>query len=269
MIKRILAVFLIAGLLMQAGIAAAAKDQRHPELQKFEKTGGSVEFLGHALGLDGWLLLTKDGGARYAYTTPEGGLVLGMLVNPEGAVETVNQLKAYRAKMDGEQKALPGAEKGGSKSEQLYAAVEKSGWVALGRKDAPYLYMFMNVTCEHCQGFWKDLQSSVEKGKLQVRLVPFGKQSANRDGGAALLSADDPASAWRDFLAGKKEALGKDRIKPEALARVDANTALADNWKLGGTPFTLYRKTADGTVLAVVGRPANVMLVLADLLKNE
>lgn len=273
MTKRILIglmVFVVmAGLLIHAGTADAAEDRRHPELQKFESEGGRIEFLGHALGLDGWLLLTKDGRAQYAYTSPEGGLVLGMLVNPDGTVETANQLKAYKAKMEGAQESLPGADKGASKAEQLYAAVEKSNWVALGNKDAPYLYMFMNVSCEHCQAFWKDLQRTVEKGNLQVRFVPFGKLAENNEGGAALLSVPDPAAAWQEYLAGKTEALGKDKISPGALDKVAANTALAEEWRLKGTPFTLYRKVDNGTVLAVVGRPANVMLVLADLLRNK
>jgi len=66
---------------------------------------------------------------------------------------------------------------------------------------------------------------------------------------------------------GQMKALGKDKIKDGAYSKVDANTVINKNWKLSGPPFTLYRRPASGVVTALVGRPENTMLLLAEFLK--
>lgn len=252
-----------------SGAAVAAENLRHPELQKFAEEGGEVEFLGHAYGLDGWLLAKEGLPPRTVYTTPEGGMVIGMLVNPEGIVETTDQLVAFKAKADGSQAALPGADKSqASKTERFYAETESAAWVKAGADDAPYIYMFMNTGCDHCQKFWKELQPLIKGGKLQVRLLPFGVNEINRSGGAALLSVEDPAAAWQQYIDGKQEVLSKDKIKEGTLAAIDANTKLLANWKIKGTPpFTLYRSLNTGKITAILGAPENTMLMMADLLK--
>jgi hypothetical protein len=253
--------------------AAKAKSspQENPAFKKFIEEGGRMEFLGNSYGVDGWLLIQKDDKISTIYVTPEGGLIRGGLFDPAGLPVTAQQITAFKARMNGAQGAVPGAEKGGaSKSETVYAQVEKSNWVRVGAKDAPYLYVFMNVGCDHCQDFWKKLQPSVKAGSLQLRLVPFGREEINREGGAALLSAEKPGDAWQQFIDGKLEALGKDKIKGDALERIDANTKLVRTAEIPGPlPFTIYRKLTDGTVTAIVGEPDNIMVVQADLMKNE
>lgn len=265
-LKKSLFILLFCGL----ALPATAADLRHAELQKFEGQGGTVEFLGHALGLDGWLLINKEGAPSYAYTSKDGGLVVGMLVGPDGNVVTRDQLLAYKARAEGGQGALPGADKTAiSKAEHLYAVVEKSSWVRVGSEDAPYLYMFTNIDCEHCQAFWQDLQGPIKAGKLQVRLVPSGALPVNRDGGAALLSANDPAAAWNAYIEGKTDVLSAKNATKEALAQIDMNTALLKDWNVPVMPFTIYRKTSDGVVTVLMGRPDNMLLVMADLMQVE
>lgn len=266
-VKRLL--WLVAFAILFAVPAVAADNLRHPELRKFEEEGGKVEFIGHAYGLDGWLLTRKDVSPRTVYTTPEGGLVMGLLVNPEGKLETTEQLLAFKARTEGAQESLPGASLAtASAVEKFYAAVEKSNWVVAGNPDAPYIYVFMNVTCDHCQAYWKELQAAVKGGQAQVRLVPFGISPENVETGAAFLSVDNPVAAWQQFIEGNKGALSKDKIKEAGLAALDANTQLLKTWKIAGVPpYTVYRKPADGKVMTVIGRPENTMRVLADLMK--
>lgn len=251
--------------------AQAAENLRHPELQRFEEQGGKVEFLGHAYGLDGWLLTKSDLQPTAAYTTPEGGLVRGVLINPEGNIETMEQLLAFKARMEGAQDALPGASAapGAPKAEKFYAEVEKAPWAKVGAEDAPYLYMFFNVNCDHCQKYWKDLQPAIKSGKLQVRLAPFGAAPENRVGGAGVLSSKTPGEAWDKYIAGDKSAIDKDKLVDGSLAAVDANTALLKKWNVQGVPFTVYRRLTDGVVTVIAGRPDNIMLILADLIKRE
>lgn len=247
----------------------AVENLRHLQLQKFESEGGKVEYLGNAYGLDGWLLVKEGMPPQAAYTTRQGGLVMGPLVDPEGIVITQNQLAAWRAKAEGRsQAALPGsAESQARNAETFYGQVEQANWIKAGSDDAPYIYMFMNVTCDHCQNYWKDLQDQVKAGKLQVRLVPFGVQDENKITGAALLSVADPAAAWTQYINGNKSALSKDKIVDGAVAKLDANRALLAKWNVASTPFTIYRRLNDGKVMVINGRPQNAMMIMADMIK--
>lgn len=267
-VRKILQLLLAAGLLLTAPVSFAQKTERNVILQKMEADGAKIDFLGHAYGMDGWIVTDDKGVAQYVYTTQEGGLMPGMLFAPDGSLETTKQLRAYSERgSSGKQAAMPGAEKSSLKSEKLYAEVEKANWVALGEGAAPYLYVFINVGCDHCLEFWKGLDASVKAGSLQVRLVPYGSLEVNRDGAAALLSAEHPAEAWRAYVGGDKTALGKDKVKDGVYLKVDENTALMKDWKLPGPPFTLYRRPADGVVTAIAGQPENTMLLLAEMLK--
>jgi thiol:disulfide interchange protein DsbG len=243
----------------------------NPAFKKFLDEGGRMEFLGNAYGLDGWLLIHKDNKLTTIYTTPEGGLLKGGLFDPSGQPVTSQQIQAYQARMNGAQGAVPGAEKGGaSKAETVYARIEKANWVRVGSKDAPYLYIFINVGCPPCQDLWKKLQPSVKSGSLQVRIIPFGEKPENRMAGAALLSADKPGDAWQEFIDGKPDALGKDKVRGDALKAIDANNELVEKTNIPAPyPFTIYRKLTDGTITAIAGLPDNIMVVQADLMKNN
>jgi len=247
--------------------AMAAESLRHPELQRFEEQGGKVEYLGTSYGLDGWLLTKDDLEPAAVYTTKEGGLVRGMLIAPDGKVETMTQLMALKSRLDGSQEPLPGANLSyASRAEKFYAEVAKAPWGETGSKDAPYIYLFMNVTCADCQAYWKELQPLVASGKLRVRLSPFGSKPANRDGGAALLSSKDPGQSWTEFINGKADVLSADKIVGSAREAVNFNGGLLHKWGIESTPFTIYRRITDGKITVINGKPDNLMLVLADLI---
>lgn len=241
----------------------------HPELQKFQKDGGRVTFIGHAYGVDGYLVEKDENAPRAVYITPEGGMLIGMLVGPDGRLETQAQLLALQARATGSQDALPGADKAlASKPEKFYAEAGKLNMVKAGKDGAPYVYIFMNVTCDHCQEYWKDLRPAIKAGKLQVRLIPYGSQQENAEGGAALLSVND-AAAWDAFIGGDKTALGKDKIAAGAIQKIRENTEMLRRWKVGAVPFTIYRRLSDGQLAVINGRPGNLMMMLADLVKQE
>ncbi len=265
--------FLLAAVfLLTSSVCAAQQPGEHPALQQFRDKGGRVDFLGNAYGLDGWLVTNPKGGTQYVYTNSSGALLIGMLFAPDGTLETARQAKTFKEGVSPAQK-LGSADKNNSepaldsKSDKLYAETEKSGWVAVGESTAPYLYVFINATCGHCQNFWKDLEEPVKNGVLQVRLIPYGTTTANRDAAAALLSSAHPDRDWRAFIDGDIRALVPGKAAETAYLKVDANTAIVKNWHLPSPPFTLYRRPADGIVTAVVGRPENMMLLLAEFLR--
>ncbi|MBI1215051.1 MAG: hypothetical protein GC185_04430 [Alphaproteobacteria bacterium] len=267
---------LLAALLLAGGAARAqaVKNFRNAEIRKFERDGGKVDYLGTAYGLDGWVMFDKNKQFRsVVYSTPEGAMLRGSLFDPEGKSVTKMQLEAYHAREKGSQAALPNADNPDSglpKSEYFYAALEKANWTRVGKADAPYLYMIVNVNCDHCQELWKSLAPDEEKGNLQLRILPFGKSEANLNGGAALLSVDDPGKAWEAYMKGDKDALGVKKIETGALEKMKANNAFMAKWKPRGSPFVIYRRLADGKLTVIVGKPENPLLVMSELMKpNE
>lgn len=244
-------------------VAAEGSAPSHPLLQKFEAEGGKVEFLGQAHGTEGWIVTNEKGGVQYVYTLPEGAMVIGMLFAPDGSFETARQVAALKEKGGG---GVSSPEPK-TKSEKIYAEAEKSAWAAVGDRAAPALYMFMNVTCDHCQRYWKQLEPHVKSGKIQLRLIPYGKVDENRLAGAALLGAADPAKSFSDFMNGDKKALSADRATPDLLAKIDANTKMVDTHVLPGPPFSMYRRPSDGTIAAVIGVPENMMLLVSEFLR--
>ena len=268
-IKKLSLLLLATGILLVSLPSFAQKAGKPALLKQFEDSGGTLNFLGNAYGMDGWIITDKNDEKKvqFAYATPEGALILGTMYAPDGKMETKKQLKALKERQDGSQAAAPGAENSSLKAERFYAKTEKANWVALGDSQAPYLYVFINIKCASCQLFWKDLKSSVKEKKLQVRLIPYGGKKGNRNSGAALLSVENPEEAWRAYLEGDTTALGKDKIKDGAYQKINENNILVKEWKRGKRPFTIYRKPKDGEITAIVGYPDNVLLLLTEFLK--
>ena len=148
-------------------------------------------------------------------------------------------------------------------------SVEVNEPVRVGVPDAPYIYVYINANCEHCQSLWRTFKGSVDKGMLQLRLIPAGEKEDNREAGAAMLSVENPGQAWQEYMDGKRGALDKNLIRGDAVERLTANTKLTKKWKLPQIPLTVYRKVTDGTVMVVPGQPSNPMLIMPDLMKIE
>lgn len=267
----ILALMLLAFL---PGMALAQQKPSTPELREFERNGGKLVHLGKTFEVDGWLLVNRDGtpARDVLYILPSGAIVKGFLYTSGGTNITKSQFQLYHKRQDGSQGAIPfdkGDEVALPPAEVFYSAAEKSNWVRTGMVDAPYVYMFINVNCEHCQSLWRTLKGSVDKGLLQLRIIPLGEQDANLEGGAALLSSEDPGQAWQEYMDGKKGTLHKTKIKGDALEKMRENNKLAKKWKLPAMPFLIYRKVSDGTLLTVAEKLDNPMQMMSDLVKMQ
>lgn len=275
--KKLLILFIsalfCAGLLFPAQGAFAQRKPSTQELIKFEALGGKMEYLGKQYGLDAWLLVERDGKPRsMLYVLEDGTMVRGTLFNAAGMNVTKSQMEVYAARTSGSQKSLDVENTDRNvlpKSEVFYAELEKANWVRIGKVDAPYLYMIINVNCTHCQELFRTLKGSVDKGMLQLRVLPTGAETENLNGGQAFLSVEDPEKSWSDYMDGNKGALSQSLIKGDALQKLQENNKLASKWKLPEMPITVYRKLADGVVTVIVGPPKNTMVIPADLIKNE
>ena len=259
-----------------------------PGLKKFAKDkNAKLHDLGKRHGLQGWAI-EINGRIQIAYTSPEGGTVFGILISPDGKIESNNQLRALEGKLgdvmagpketekakeilaDTEEnriateKAAEKEKRGKSKAEQFYADVEKANWFALGKHDAPYIYVLMNPTCIHCLEYWEKVKTTVDAGSLQLRIIPFGRSPDNRVSSAAILSHEDPAEAWKQFTLGNQHVIAEENIVDGAYEKVDSNSTLWINWKLPTPPFTVYRSPNDGKIKVISGKPENFLLLLSE-----
>lgn len=259
-----------------AGHAEAQTKPATKEIQQFEKAGGKVIYLGKSYDVDGWLLVKRNGEPHtILYMTPAGAMLRGRLFSPGGKDITKTQLQIYNGRSQGTQDAIDIGEQADKDAvpigEQFYAALANSEWIRAGVSDAPYIYMLVNINCEHCQTLWRTFKGSVEKGQLQVRIVPVGTEEGNLNAGAAMFSVENPAQAWQEFMDGKKGSLDRTLIKGNALERMAKNNKMVKAWKPPQIPMTVYRKVTDGTVMVVPGQPANPMSIIMDInkLKEE
>ena len=249
-----------------------------PPLKRLIETGTELTYLGYAHGMHGWLAL-KEGRIQILYTNNEAKAVVnGILYGPDGQSVTAQQLAALRQSgfkldekaanetihTDGMHKAESVVRN--SPGEQLMVAVSKARWFPVGKDNAPILYIVVDAECPHCKQFFQNLDSTfIETGQVQVRLVPVSfLGEASTQLGAAILSAEDPASSWRSLMKDGGAALATQTISPTALTAVQENTLLMSKWNVNATPYSIYRGR-NGRVKIISGRPQDVGSVVVDV----
>lgn len=248
-------------------------------LQLLVERGAQARYLGNKHGLDGWITVFQ-GQEQYYYVTPNGeGFLMGLLFDKDGKMATVEQVRELQAQsddvldflaVDKPDEKLTEAIRETNKAfeyktpaERMFADVENSNWVAFGNKDAPIIYSFMDPQCPHCHAFMKDLKDDyIEKGLVQVRVIPVGFREETLAQAAFLLAAPDAKQRWYDHLDGNPSALpAKAGTNTQGIQK---NLALMQAWKFNVTPMTIYRGK-DGKVKLVRGRAGNMSDILADL----
>lgn len=249
-------------------------------LQNLVDEGAQMRYLGHRGGLDGWIAI-KGGQEQYFYVTANGQFFLtGLLFDKNGKAVTIEQVAALQ-KQNGADTldlftgtemapATRGAEKPSAQtrefktpSEQLYADIESSNWVALGDAKAPYIYTFIDPQCQHCHAFINDLRKNyIDNGLLQLRMIPVGFRNETRAQAAFLLAVPSPQDRWYRHLDGDDSALPVTAdINQQGVQR---NLAIMQSWKVNATPFTVYR-SRKGDVKIVQGRAQDARQILSEV----
>jgi protein-disulfide isomerase len=286
-----------------AGASSTALDAPSPDaintLRLFKSQGAEIHYLGRLYGLDGWLVI-KDKIVQIVYTTLDGqGTLVGVLYGPTGEMETSKQVTAVQqagvkipdmnaaagttppAAAPGAAAAQPAttgqppaagpADSGAAQapaSERLLHDVENSTYVKFGPDEAPPLYVFMDPRCHFCHGYWESLVPLLQANTFQLRVIPVGilgpdsVQQAER-----VISAPNAVDAWTKLETGDPVALANVMaIQPAAdsTQKLQANNDLMTRWKMGGTPYSVYRGK-DGKVKLVYAVPNDVAQVVADL----
>jgi thiol:disulfide interchange protein DsbG len=273
--------FLLFALLMFAAISARAQENttlpEMPEpLKELANQGAQVRFLGRDYGLDAWITI-KNGQEQYFYVMPDkSAFLMGVLFDAKGKLITVQQVQKLQAQGDntldqladgfagvGAEVNKPTAKEFETASERLFNDIENSNWLPLGQPGAPVAYAFIDPQCPHCHQFISNLKKDyLEKGKIQLRIIPIGFTEETIAQSAYLLAAPNPQERWYKHMDGDKSALpAKSEINQQGVQR---NLAIMQSWKFDVTPLIVYRGK-DQTVKIVKGEPKDLPGVIADL----
>ena len=270
----ILAALLLTLVPLQSRAADPLPEMPAP-IENLVAQGAQVRYLGNDQGLDAWLTI-KNGQEQYFYVMPDKkSFVMGILFDADGKLITVDQVQRLRGQGDSVLDTLtdiPTTNDPDKKeafefktpSEQLFADVEGSNWVALGPNGAPVMYAFVDPQCPHCHAFVDALRKGkyFEENKIQLRLVPVGFKDETRAQAAFLIASPNPEARWFAHMDGDKNALpAKSEIGQQGVQR---NMAIMQSWKFDVTPMIVYR-AKDETVKLVRGTPQNIPSVISDL----
>ncbi len=146
----------------------------------------------------------------------------------------------------------------------MYADIENSNWIKLGSEKAPMIYSFVDPNCPHCHDFLNDIRKKdyLNKGVLQVRIIPVGFQEGSLAQASFLLASPDASERYLKYLDGDKDAIpAKSDVSTQA---VQKNMALMQAWKFNVTPLTVYRSKS-GEIKIVRGRAKDLSTILTDL----
>lgn len=245
-------------------------------IQNLVDEGAQIRYLGRELGFDSWLTI-KNGQEQYFYVQPDGkAFVMGVLFDDKGKLVTVDQVRRLREKGDTLLDTLAGDTTGfdlpkadeqerfefKTPGERLYNDIENSNWVALGQPGAPIAYSFIDPQCPHCHDFVEALKPELERGRIQLRMIPVGFKDETRAQAAFLMAAPDPQERWMRHMNGDQSALpAKAEINQQGVQR---NLAIMQSWKLTATPMIVYRGK-DGEIKIVRGQPKDLPGMIADL----
>lgn len=248
-------------------------------IQNLVEQGAQVRYLGNRFGLDGWIAI-QGGQEQYFYVTADGeGFVMGLLFDKQGKMQTMRQVAAlqkesgavldpFAAASSAEGKeaaasASPSAPAFKTPAEQLFDDVSHSNWVPLGDPSAPVVYSFIDPLCPHCHDLVQDLRRNyIDKGRVQLRMVPVGFKEGSMERAAFLLAVPEPQARWYRHLDGDSDALPvTPGINDQGVQR---NMAIMQSWKFNVTPLTVYR-ARDGQVKIVEGRVRDPEALAADL----
>jgi thiol:disulfide interchange protein DsbG len=276
---------LLSALLMTAPSFAQGKktvaDIPEP-LQPLADRGAQLRYLGSEHGMDGWIAIYQ-GQEQYYYVTPDGkAFVTGLMFGNDGRPVTVEQVRELQLQSgdvldliaepqtDGAEKpsdALKGSVTDNidlkTPAERMFTDVENSNWFRLGTDGAPVVYTFIDPQCPHCHRFLTALRKDyIEKGLVQVRVIPVGFQQGSLAQAAFLLASPDPASTLLKHLDGDSSALpAKSDVSTQAIQK---NMALMQAWKFNITPLSIYRGR-DGKVKILRGEAKDIKTFVSDL----
>ncbi len=269
---------LISALSVTPSLAQNSIPDMPDPIKNLADQGAQIEYMGRDNGFDSWLSV-KNGQEQYFYVPPGGdGFVMGVLFDNKGRVVTAEQINRLRKEDNNLLDNLSGSALNAnsintpddkrfefkSPSERLFHETENTNWVSIGYKQAPVVYALIDPQCPHCHAMLNEINADgyLDRGALQLRLIPVGINADNKAQAAYLIATPNPQERLFKFLAGDLDALPvRDDINIQGVER---NLEYVKSWKFDVTPMLVYRNK-DGEVKIVRGKPQDIPAMLADL----
>jgi thiol:disulfide interchange protein DsbG len=141
--------------------------------------------------------------------------------------------------------------------QEAYSLAAQGSGFAVGPIMAAHtVYVFFDPACPHCAHLWEAAKPLASR--LKVVWMPIGLLGRNSaPQGATILSATDPAAAMAQNEASVLERKGgiavDPALKPEVLAKVQANTELFNKLGADGVPLIVYKNGKTGVFGNVSG----------------
>jgi thiol:disulfide interchange protein DsbG len=251
-------------------------------LQALSERGAQLRYLGKEHGMDGWIAIYQ-GQEQYYYITQDGkAFVTGLMFDQDGRPITIDQVRTLQqqggefldllaedtpqpeslAEVKKESSVIDAARLK-SPAERMFADVENANKVRLGQSTAPVVYSFIDPQCPHCHEFIKAIRKDyLEKGLVQVSILPVGFIQGSPEQAAFLLAAPNGEELFYKHLDGDKAALPtKEGVSTQAVMK---NMAVMQAWKFDVTPLTVYRSRS-GEIKIIRGMPKDIPGMIADL----
>lgn len=278
----VFALFLAALLLVSTSQNVYAQNGVLPDMptpvEAMAEQGAQVRYLGREEGVDGWITILR-GQEQYFYILPNGGFVMGLLFDEEGEAITVEQVRRLQESSGGvldmfaadKQQSDPAPIDNAAKNmfefqtpaKTMFSHVERSNWITLGQDGAPIIYSFLDPQCGHCHTFIKEIKDDyIEKGRVQVRMIPVGFTDMSLAQAAFLLASPDAKERFYEHLDGDTSALpAKNNFETRGVQR---NMSLMGRWKFDVTPLSVY-KTLSGDIKIIRGGAKDMEQILLDM----
>lgn len=223
---------------------ASAKDALPPAVQQIEKQGITIiKEIKTDGGLRSWLGKYQDMGVTI-WLTPDGKhAISGYLYNEKGEnlSEAIFQQQLYAPE-----------------GRKLWGKFQAAQGIKEGSPQATHkVIVFADQFCPYCKQFWAAAQPWVTTGKVELNtlLVAVMNPQSGRYA-SAILSAANPAGAWREYELsnGKKLPPFPEKTRKETFDALQHNQRLMDEAGANATP-AIYYMNEKQELQQVVGMP--------------
>lgn len=261
-----------------------------PVLGKIKEKSGDVhyDYLGQRSGLDAWIV-SGPGLMQIIYTLPnnQGAIIGGNLVdaegkdiatpmqqdfiakNPQRAQEMVVAVQNAQKKTDAPDATASHADvTGGTMSQKIWDALEKTGWVSFGSDvKAPALYAILDPYQPQSRDMWKLLEPMAALNKIRLYVIPLATVKPEAvESIARLLGDADRSGAWNKLVHGEELPKTTGPQNPQGVLDLKNNLDFMQTLNLRAVPVLLYHKHNTGVVRILRGMPKDWMAFEAELL---
>lgn len=214
--------------------------------------------------LNGYAVQLSPGHALVMYTSRDGKyLFMGGIFNQKGQNLSISYAHKYLPKSD-----LP---KVINPTDMGKAITKTTNFLIGSPKAKKAVWMVADPNCIFCHMTWEHLKPYVNKGELQIHMIPVGFLKPSSAAKAeTIIASKDPAKAWRYDEAHFNVAEEEGGIVPLKVIPandrhdIQANNTWMNQHGINGTPFLVYQNS-QGKWAINPGMPGNTEAFLSGI----